>query len=162
MYQLRFPTSNNGGDYDLAGLMPAIRALMRREAGAESSEGRPLITDGMNRIAREHEIRLTGGNQKFLSKDTLDKMLSSSDNGHPPSILALVTFCLATKSARPMVPLVAALGEELAAELVTLAAERLGLGIMTDEARRDAEYGRACRMELEAKAIKKRIEGTLR
>ena len=34
-------------------------------------------------------VRLTAGNTRAISKDTLDKWLSPSDESHPPSILAV-------------------------------------------------------------------------
>ena len=44
-----------------AGVMPAVRAAMRRAAGAPDSIGRKGLVDKINLIAGEAEIRLTGG-----------------------------------------------------------------------------------------------------
>ena len=80
-------------DYDysrIAGLMPAVRAAMRRAAGNPDGEGRKALVDKINAIARDAEVRLTAGRAESVSKDVLDKWLSPSDTSHPPSILALV------------------------------------------------------------------------
>lgn len=156
MRQLHLPLSDDYGD--LAGTMPAIRAAMRRAAGSADGDGRKALPDQINAIARHHEIRLTSGNSKTVSKDTLDKWLSPSDMSHPPSILALLVFCRTTHDVRPMLTMVLALGRELATALVVEAARALGMEVMTEEDKTDAAYGRACRMEREAKRAKKRIE----
>lgn len=56
-----------------AGVMPAVRAAMRRAAGAPDSVGRNGLVDKINLITTEAEIRLTGGQGTSISKDTLDK-----------------------------------------------------------------------------------------
>lgn len=130
----------------LAGLMPAIRGAMRRAAGSEEGEGRKALVDSINRIAANGEVRLTTGNSKLISKDILDKWLSPSDNSHPPSVIAIVVFCLATGDMAPLRQILKA----------------AGLAIATEQEQRDAEYGRACRMEREAKRMKRKIEEDLR
>lgn len=86
----------------LAGLMPAVRGAMRRAAGADESEGRKALVDSINRIAANGGVRLTTGNSKTISKDILDKWLSPSDASHPPSVTAIVVFCLATGDTTPL------------------------------------------------------------
>ena len=68
----------------LSGAMPLIKAALRRVAGDENSEGRKLLVDKINKIARISGVKLTGGNVRAISKDTLDKWLSPSDESHPP------------------------------------------------------------------------------
>lgn len=121
----------------LAGVMPAVRAAMRRAAGEPDGEGRKLLVDKINTIARQAEIRLTGGNVRAISKDTLDKWLSPSDISHPPGLLAVLVFCRATGDAGPL----------------RVLAQALGLDIMTDEDRRYRDLGKA---EVELKAARKR------
>lgn len=137
----------------LAGLMPAVRGAMRRAAGADEGEGRKALVDSINRIASNGGVRLTTGNTTQITKDTLDKWLSPSDASHPPSVTAIVVFCLATGDMAPL-------------KQVFKAA---GLAIATEQEQRDAEYGRACRMEYEAKCLgskaksmKRKIEEDLR
>jgi len=128
----------------LAGVLPAIRAAMNAAAGA-SEEGRKLLVDRLNEVAASANVRLTAGNGKSISKDTLDKWVSPSDRDHPPSILAVVAFCMATKDAGAMRALL----------------RPLGLEVMTAEDRRLRDYGRAC-IESESKAkIKKRLKEEL-
>lgn len=127
-------------DYDysrIAGLMPAVRAAMRRAAGNPDSEGRKALVDKINAIARDAEVRLTAGRAESVSKDVLDKWLSPSDISHPPSILALVVFCKAT-------------GDYEALRVILNAC---GLDIMTPEDRRFRDYGKA---DMEMKAARKR------
>ena len=122
-------------DYDysrIAGLMPAVRAAMRRAAGNPDGEGRKALVDKRNAIARDAEVRLTAGRAESVSKDVLDKWLSPSDTSHPPSILALVVFCKATGDYEPL---------------------RVILAIMTPEDRRFRDYGKA---DMEMKAARKR------
>lgn len=126
----------------LAGLMPAVRGAMRRAAGAEEGEGRKALVDSINSIAANGEVRLTTGNNKSITKDTLDKWLSPSDSSHPPSVIAIVVFCLATADMTPLRQILKA----------------AGLAIATEQEQRDAEYGRACRLEREAKKLKRKLE----
>lgn len=121
----------------LAGVMAAVKAAMRRTAGDGEGEGRKLLVDRINSVARQAEIRLTGGNVKAISKDTLDKWLSASDVSHPPSILALLTFCAATGDYGPLRVLLRA----------------VGLDIMTEEDRRWRDMGKA---DEEMEAARKR------
>lgn len=125
-------------DYaSLAGLMPAVRAAMRRVVGDPESEGRKALVDSINSIARHAQVRLTGGNSHALSKETLDKILSPSDAGHPPSLLFLVVFALATRDISP----------------ISMVLRAVGLDVMTDEDRRFRDIGRA---DVEMKAARKR------
>jgi hypothetical protein len=128
----------------LAGLIPAMRAAMNRAAGEDES-GRKLLVDRINGVAQAAGIRLTAGNTKAISKDTLDKWLNPNDRDHTPGILAMATFCVATK--------------DVAAVRALLRV--LGLDIMTEEDRKHRDYGRACLAEREARRRKKMLEGDI-
>lgn len=121
----------------IAGLMPAVRAAMRRAAGNPDGEGRKALVDKINSIARDAEVRLTAGRAESVSKDVLDKWLSPSDVNHPPSILAVVVFCRATGDHEPLRVILAA----------------CGLDVMTPEDRKFRDYGKA---DLKMKAARKR------
>lgn len=125
----------------LAGLVSTIRAAMNAAAGADE-QGRKLLVDRINDLAAQAGIRLTAGNQRVISKDTLDKWLAPADREHTPSILALAVFCRATGSHEPARVLLRA----------------LGMDVMTAEDRRLRDYGRACLAEREARRKKKRLE----
>lgn len=133
-------------DYaQLAGLMPAIRSAMRRSAGAEDAPGRKALVDTINKIAADGGVKLTGGNNKLINKDTLDKWLSPSDPTHAPNILAVTVFCMATKDMSPLKQILRV----------------VGLDIATEEDMKDAAYGKACRLEREAKKMKRKLEESL-
>lgn len=132
------------GDAQLAGLIPAVRAAMNAAAGLDP-DGRKLLVDKINALAASGGVRLTAGNTKSISKDTLDKWLSPADRDHVPNLLAVVVFCLATGDLRPM----------------REALRPLGADVMTPEDRKYAAYGRAI-IEQKAKAkAKRRLEEEL-
>ena len=126
----------------LAGLMPALRASMRKVAGLPDSEGRKLLVDKINKIANEAEVKLTGGNVKNISKDTLDKWLSPSDTSHPPSVLAVIVFCMAAGNTEPIEILLRA----------------LNLEIMSHKDKKARDYGKAILDEKAARTRRKRLE----
>jgi len=128
----------------LSGLVPALRAAMNRAAG-EDEDGRKLLVDRINAVARDAGIRLTAGNAKVISKDTLDKWLNPNDRDHTPGLLAVAAFCRATKDAAPLRVLL----------------RSLGLDVMTDEDRKLRDYGKACLTEREARKRKKMLEETI-
>ena len=128
----------------LSGLLPAMRAAMNRAAG-EDEDGRKLLVDRINAVARDAGIRLTAGNAKVISKDTLDKWLNPNDRDHTPSILAVAVFCRATKEAAPLRALLRA----------------LGLDVMTEEDCKLRDYGRACLNERTARKRKKMLEDSI-
>lgn len=125
----------------LAGLIPAMRAAMNRAAG-EDEAGRKLLVDRINAVAHSVGIRLTAGNTKAISKDTLDKWLNPNDRDHTPGILAVVAFCLAVKDMSAL----------------RVIARAAGLDLMTEEDRRHRDYGKACVAEREARKRKKMLE----
>lgn len=122
----------------LASAMPAIKAAMRAVAGAPEGEGRKALPDKINAVASASGVRLTAGNTRAISKDTLDKWLSPSDESHPPSILAVLAFCLATDDSAPLRAML----------------RSVGLDVMTAEDRKVCEYGRAL---IEQKKMRKRL-----
>ena len=121
----------------LASAMPAIKAAMRAVAGAPEGEGRKALPDRLNAVAGASGVRLTGGNARSISKDTLDKWLSPSDEGHPPSILAVLAFYLATDDPAPLRAML----------------RSVGLDLMTEEDRRFRDLGK---LDAEMKAARKR------
>ena len=137
-----FPATDHS---HLAGLMPALKAALRRACSGRESVGRKALVDEINDIAREGGVRLTSGNASALSKDTLDKMLAAGDTSHPPSILAVAVLMLATGDLGPL----------------RVLARAVGAHVVTEDEFRDAEYGRVCRLEREAKRMKKKLEASL-
>jgi len=129
----------------LAGVMASIRAAMRAAAGAPESEGRKTLPDRLNALARQAGIKLTAGNQKSISKDTLDKWLSPSDTSHTPSLLAVLAFCRATGDMEPL----------------RIAARALGLDLMTEDDRKVRDYGRAVLDMKAARERKRKLENDL-
>lgn len=122
----------------LTGAMAAVRAAMRDVAGSEESEGRKLLVERINEIAHRAGVRLTGGNTAVVSKATLDKWLSPSDTSHPPSIMALIVFCIATGNVEPL----------------RVVAQVLGIDLMSVEDRKLRDYGKAV---LEMKSARDRL-----
>lgn len=122
----------------LTGAMAAVRAAMRDVAGSEESEGRKLLVERINEIAHRAGVRLTGGNTAVVSKATLDKWLSPSDTSHPPSIMALIVFCIATGNVEPL----------------RVVAQVLGIDLMSVEDRKFRDYGKAV---LEMKSARDRL-----
>ena len=67
--------------FALAGVLPGVKAAMRRIVG-EDGECRKGFIDKLNAVALEEQIPLTGGNVKAVSLDMLNKILSPSDVSH--------------------------------------------------------------------------------
>lgn len=128
----------------LSGVMPAVRASMNRAAGADA-EGRKRLVDRVNAIAANSGVRLTQGNTKAISKDLFDKWISPSDRDHTPSLLAVVVFCKAVGDPAPL----------------RVVLKALGLDLMTEEDRRQRDYGRACLEERAARKRKKHLEESI-
>lgn len=129
----------------LAGAMPAIKAAMRAVAGAPEGEGRKALPDKLNMVAGASGIRLTAGNVRSISKDTLDKWLSPSDESHPPSILAVLAFYLATEDPAPLRAML----------------RSVGLDLMTEEDRRFRDLGKLDAEMRAARKRKKALEASL-
>lgn len=126
----------------LAGVLPQVRAAMHRVAGAQRFLSREMIADRMSEISRFAGVRLSAGNAKSVTSATLEKWLNPADREHPPTLLAVLTFCMATNDPAPLRPVLAAMGLEL----------------MTPEDKTMRDYGRACVEEREARKRKKQLE----
>lgn len=129
----------------LAGVLPSVKAEMRRILGPEGGENRKMFVDKLNALSSRFQVPLTGGNTKILSKDSLDKIVSSSDSSHPPSTLFVLAFCLAANDYGPLRAVVQAAGFEL----------------MGEDDRRLRDYGRAILAEKAARKKKKQLEDQL-
>ena len=118
---------------------------MRAVAGAPEGEGRKALPDKLNAVAGASGIRLTAGNVRSISKDTLDKWLSPSDESHPPSILAVLAFYLATDDPAPLRAML----------------RSVGLDLMTEEDRRFRDLGKLDAEMRAARKRKKALEASL-
>lgn len=108
-------------------------------AATSEGDGRKALPDRLNAIARASGVKLTGGNARGVSEEILQKWMSPSDATHPPSITAMLAFCLVTGSHEPL----------------RVMARCLGLDIMNDDDKRLRDYGKAV---LEAKESRKRLK----
>lgn len=129
-------------EFRVSGLLASLKAAMNRAASGHRLS-RDQMVDAMNRIADSSGVRL-GGNAK-LTAATLEKWLNPADREHIPSLFGLSAFCLALEDSTPMAAL----------------AGVLGCGLMSAEDLRDRDYGRACRLEREARRRKRRLEDEL-
>lgn len=125
----------------VAGLVASIKAAMNK-AAANSPLSRAQIVDRMNTLAQDAGVRLTKGNAKSISEDTLAQWLNPLEHGHTPSLLAVNVFCLALGNVSP-----------LAAQL-----EAQGCSVMDAEDRRYRDYGRACVKARAAAKQKRKFE----
>ncbi|MBC15441.1 MAG: hypothetical protein CL942_00155 [Desulfovibrio sp.] len=126
----------------LAGILPMVRAAMNSVAEEHPILSRDLIADQITELSRMAGVKLTQGNAKGVKPATIEKWLAPGDREHPPSIAALVAFCLITKSVKPLEPLLSAMGCE----------------VMTEEDRRKRDYADAILAEREARKNKKKLE----
>ena len=131
--------------FALAGVLPAVKACMRRILGDDESECRKSFVGKLNAVASQEQIPLTGGNVKSVSLDTLNKILSPSDTSHPPSFLFILAFCRAANNYEPF----------------NIAARALGFELMSEEDRRLRDYGKAILDEKAAKKRKRLLEERL-
>lgn len=118
---------------------------MREAAGAPESEGRKMLVERLNEFAQAAGIKLTAGNTNGISKATLDKWLSPTDRQHSPSILAILAFCCVSGSLEPL----------------RVAANALGVDLMTIEDKRLRDYGKAVLDEKAARKVKSELEKLL-
>jgi hypothetical protein len=128
----------------LAGVMPAVRAVMARVA-KDYGEGRKLLVDAINEVARRENVALTSGGGKRISKDQLDKWLQSGERGHGPTPEAVWCFCVATKNTDPLEPIWKAF------RLTLIPASDVPL----------LEYGKNCDTIRKATALKRKQEARL-
>ena len=128
----------------LAGLLPQIRAAMN-VAAARDLEGRKMLVEKINTVARREAVALTAGGGKSVSLEQVNKWLQPAEKGHAPSLDALVCFCVATGDASPLKPLLSML------RLVAVSREDLEY----------LEYGKACVALREVREKKKKLEAKL-
>lgn len=129
----------------LAGVLPLVKAEMRRILVHEDVENRKVFIDKINAISARSQVPLTGGNTKVLSKDSLDKIISPSDTSHPPSILFILAFCQAANDYEPL----------------RIIARAVGFELMSEEDKKLRDYGKAILEEKSARKRKKQLEDRL-
>lgn len=128
----------------LAGVMPEIRADMNRVAG-EYPEGRKLLVDAINKVAKREGVAITSGGGKAIEKDTLDKWLQSGERGHEPTITAILCFCIAARDFSPLLPILRV----------------AGFCIVPQEKMKFLAYGESCWRLKEEKQRLKTLEASL-
>lgn len=135
------PPENPDEAVGLVGMTPAVRAEMNRVAAAYEP-GRKMLVDAITHVAQRETVALSLGGAKTLDPTVLDKWLQPLDRGHAPNLDAIACFCLATGTARPIKPLLDALG------LVAIPKSELA----------DLEYGKLCMAERRLRERKKALE----
>jgi hypothetical protein len=128
----------------LVGVMPAVRAAMNRVAG-EYKDGRKMLVDAINKVARQECVALTRNGGKGITEDQLNKFLQPGEQGHEPDIRLVLCFCKATGDYTPLAPLWKPFG------LVVIPAADLPL----------LEYGKTCDALKKAREHKKKLEARL-
>jgi hypothetical protein len=134
----------SSGTAGLAGVMPAVRAIMNRVAG-EYPAGRKMLVDALAETARREGIPLTSGGGKVIKEDQLDKILQHGDRGHEPTLGFILCFCFTTKNYAALEPIWKPFG------LVLIPAKDL----------RWLEYGKSCDVLKKAKDTKRKLEARL-
>ncbi len=89
-----------------------VKPLKLAMVSAEKKSGlsREQIVDQMNDLAEQYGLRLTKGNGRNLTIDTLEKWLNSKDRGRVINIKALPVYCLVVGSNEPIAELIKPLG----------------------------------------------------
>lgn len=136
--------SASTGTVGLAGVMPAVRAIMNRVAG-EYSAGRKVLVDDLVATAKLEGIPLTSGGGKIIKEEQLNKVLQHGDRGHEPTLGFILCFCLTTKDYSPLEPIWKAF------KLVLVPAQDLPF----------LEYGKTCDALKKAREQKKKLEARL-
>lgn len=129
----------------LAGVLPQVRANMNHVMKELPNLSRDQLADELTEISHAAGIQLSTRNAKGVSRATLDKWLQPAAREHPPPILAVVAFCMATGDISPLQPILQAVGCE----------------IMSEEDKKLRDYARAVLSEREAKKRKKQLEAQL-
>lgn len=127
----------------IAGFASFVRAAMNRAAAA-SPLSREQIVERMNELARAAGVRMTRGNAKKISLDTLEKWLNPYGD-YAPSLLAVEIFMRAAGTLEP-------LGSWLSLH---------GCEFMTDEDRAYRDLGKIKLDQKEAAARARELENTL-
>ncbi|KAF1073587.1 hypothetical protein ACQ0P8_04205 [Halodesulfovibrio aestuarii] len=129
----------------LAGVMPQVRANMNSVMKERPNLSRDQLADELTEISRAAGILLSTRNAKCVSRAMLDKWLQPAAREHPPPILAVVAFCMATGDISPLLPILQAVGCE----------------IMSEEDKKLRDYAQAVLSERDAKKRKKQLEAQL-
>ena len=135
------PADNPVERAGVAGVMPDICAEMGAVADLYEA-GRKLLVVEVSKVSKRERVALTSGGGKELTVDVLDKWLQASQKGHQPSLEAIICYCLATGSARPIKPLLKIL------KLVAIPESDL----------RYLEYGKICAHERKLRKRKLKVE----
>ncbi len=93
---------------------PLTEAMVAAER--ESGLSRGQIVDAMNDLAAQYGVRLSKGNGRNLSLDTLEKWLNPNDLGRTINLKALVIFCRVVGAISPIAELVRPLGGQVIGE----------------------------------------------
>jgi hypothetical protein len=142
--QLSLFESDNVVTASIAGFDALLKASMNRAAAA-SPYSRPQIVERMNALSQAAGRRLTGGNAKIISLDTLDKWLNP-ESDQQPTTRAINVFMHACATTAPL---------EAWAGLH-------GCSIMTPRDKRFRDLGeKKLRMQREAREVR-RLEETLK
>ena len=99
--QLSLFETENAATASIAGFDAVLKAAMNRAAAA-SPYSRPHLVDRINELTRASGIRLTRGNAKSISMDTLEKWLNP-ESDQVPTTRAVHVFMLACGSTAPLV-----------------------------------------------------------
>jgi hypothetical protein len=129
----------------LAGVMPQIRANMNRVMKEQPNLSRDQLADELTEISRAAGIQLSTRNARSVTRAMVDKWLQPAAQEHPPPILAVVSFCMATGDISPLQPILQAVGCE----------------IMSEEDKKLRDYATAVLSEREAKRRVKQLEAQL-
>jgi hypothetical protein len=135
------PPENPSEMVGVAGVMAEVCAEMNGVAESYGP-GRKHLVDAVTAVAKRERVALTSGGGKELKAEVLDKWLQPSQRAHEPSIEAILCYCLATGSARPIKPIL----------------KRLKLVIIMEEELEDLEYGKLCMAERKLRERKKALE----
>ncbi len=89
-----------------------VKPLKLAMVSAEKKSGlsREQIVDQMNDLAEQYGLRLTKGNGRNLTIDTLEKWLNSKDRSRVINIKALPVYCRVVGSNEPIAELIKPLG----------------------------------------------------
>ena len=142
--QLSLFDADNAATASIAGFDALLKAAMNRAAAA-SSYSRQQIVERMNALSLAAGCRLTGGNAKIISLDTLEKWLNPASD-QLPTTRAVHVFMLACGTTAPLAAW----------------AGLHGCSIMTPKDRRLRDLGeKKLRMQREAREVR-RLEEELK
>lgn len=114
MRQLTLFDKDNAALAGIVGVTAVVRAAMNR-AAAKSSLSRAQIADNMNELAKRSGKRMTRGNAKTISLDTLEKWINP-ESEYVPSVQAMEMFMRALDDMAPLAAWLTLHGCELMTE----------------------------------------------